>query len=107
MPVSPSSAAQDARQAVADQLRALRQDAKLSAIGLAEQAGRRRTKISKIEHATRPATTEDIRTWCSICGADDQAADLITAAREADSMYVEWRRAHRTGLRRMQEARKR
>ena len=35
-----------------------------------------------------------------------QAPDLIAASRAADSMYVEWRRLNRTGLRRTQEARR-
>src|SRR5437868_7458505 len=106
MPVSPSPSAQAARQTVAVQLRDLRKDAGLTAIALAQAAGWNRTKISKIEHGTRAASAEDIRTWCRLTSAQHQAADLVAAARAADSMYVEWRRAHRTGMRRMQAARK-
>jgi transcriptional regulator with XRE-family HTH domain len=104
MPVSPSSSAQAARQAVADRLREIRQDAGLSALRLAEQAGWHRTKISKIEHGTRAPSADDIRTWCRLCGADEHADDLVSRSRAADSMYVEWRRIHRTGLRRVHEA---
>jgi transcriptional regulator with XRE-family HTH domain len=106
MPVSPSSSAQAARQAIADRLRDLRRDADLTAIQLAAAAGWDRTKVSKIEHATRGASSGDIVTWCRLCGAQDEAADLMEASRAADSMYMEWRRLHRTGLRRFQEARK-
>ncbi|WP_231332093.1 DUF5753 domain-containing protein [Actinomadura graeca] len=74
----------------------------MKAIVLADRAGWDRTKVSKLEHAVRAASADDIATWCRICGAEDQAADLIAKAREADSMYLEWRRAHRTGLRRLQ-----
>ncbi|WDT53287.1 Scr1 family TA system antitoxin-like transcriptional regulator [Streptomyces sp. G7(2002)] len=41
----------------------------------------------------------DIRTWCAACGADD----LIATARAVDSMYLEWRRLHRTGMRKVQQ----
>lgn len=36
-------------------------------------------------------------------GADDQADDLIATARAVDSMYLEWRRLHRNGMRQVQE----
>jgi hypothetical protein len=45
----------------------------------------------------------DIRAWCTACDAADQADDLIATARAVDSMYVEWRRSHRTGMRKTQE----
>src|SRR6266542_908902 len=48
----------------------------------------------------------DIQTWCRVCGAEREAPDLIAASRAADSMYVEWRRLTRTGLRHTQEARR-
>ncbi|WP_342746262.1 DUF5753 domain-containing protein [Streptomyces pini] len=35
----------------------------------------------------------------------DQAADIIAASRTADSMYLEWKRLQRTGLRRLQQSR--
>ncbi len=47
-------------------------------------------------------TDGDIRAWCAGCGAADQADDLIATARAVDSMYVEWRRSHRTGMRKTQ-----
>ena len=46
----------------------------------------------------------DIRLWCQVCGAEDQAADLIASSRAADSMYTEWRRLEVTGLRHLQES---
>ncbi|KAF0651726.1 hypothetical protein K701_01970 [Streptomyces fradiae ATCC 10745 = DSM 40063] len=60
--------------------------------------------MSRLENATTPPSDADIRTWCHVCGAPDEAPDLIAAARTADSMYVEWRRLQRTGLRRLQES---
>lgn len=99
-----SSSAQQARRALANQLRDLRVDAGLTARALAAAAGWDRTKISQIEHARRPPSAQDIRMWCRICGADEQATDLVESLRAAEGMWVEWRRMERTGLRRPQEA---
>jgi hypothetical protein len=41
--------------------------------------------------------------WCAACSAPDQADDLIAASRAVESMYLEWRRLHRTGMRQVQE----
>jgi transcriptional regulator with XRE-family HTH domain len=100
---SSSSSAQQARQILADRLRELRVDAGLTATELAVRAGWERTKVSKIEHATRPPSAEAIRIWCRVCGAEDQAGDLIASLRAAEGMWIEWRRMERTGLRLAQE----
>lgn len=100
-----SSSAQQARQVLADRLRELRLDAGLTARELAAQAGWERTKVSKIEHATRPPSSEAIRTWCRVCEAEDEAPDLIASLRAAEGMWVEWRRMEQSGLRFAQEAR--
>ncbi|MGH3905604.1 MAG: helix-turn-helix domain-containing protein [Pseudonocardiaceae bacterium] len=104
MSTSSSSSAQQARQALANQLRDLRVDAGLTARALAADAGWDRTKVSQIEHARRPPAAQDIRMWCRICGAEGQAADLVESLRAAEGMWIEWRRMERTGLRRAQEA---
>ncbi len=101
----PSSSARKARQILADRLRELRLDAGLTAKELAAGAGWERTKVSKIEHGTRPPSAEAIRVWCQVCSAEDQAGDLIASLRAAEGMWVEWRRMERTGLKRAQEAR--
>jgi transcriptional regulator with XRE-family HTH domain len=100
-----SSSAQRARQALADRLRELRRDAGLTAIELAARAGWERTKVSKIEHATRPPSAEAIRTWCRLCSAEDEVPDLIASLRAAEGMWIEWRRMERSGLRVAQERR--
>jgi transcriptional regulator with XRE-family HTH domain len=100
-----SSSAQQARQILADRLRDLRRDTGLSAKELAARAGWERTKVSKIEHATRPPSAADIRAWCQVCGAEGEATDLIASLNAAEGMWVEWRRMERSGLRRAQEAR--
>ncbi|MFF2788656.1 helix-turn-helix domain-containing protein [Streptomyces sp. NPDC058049] len=104
MPASPSSSAQAAREALAARLGDLRLDAGLTGRELASRAGWSTAKASRIENAKTPPSDADIRAWCVACGAEDQAADLIAANRSADSMYVDWRRKQRTGLRRLQES---
>ncbi|MGH3645914.1 MAG: helix-turn-helix domain-containing protein [Micromonosporaceae bacterium] len=101
---SPSSSAQQAKQALADRLREIRLDAGLSARALALRAGWHESKCSRIEHARTTPSEADIKLWCEICDAADQAADLIASARAIESMYVEWRRMQRTGLRQLQES---
>ncbi|TYB40791.1 helix-turn-helix domain-containing protein [Actinomadura chibensis] len=101
---SPSSSAQAARQALADQLKEIRCEAGLTAKALAAEAGWDRTKVSQIEHARRPPSIEDVRTWCRVCGVEDQADDLVTSLRAAEGMWVEWRRMERGGLKRAQES---
>ncbi|MEU5437796.1 helix-turn-helix transcriptional regulator [Streptomyces sp. NPDC020719] len=104
MSASPSSGAQAAREAVAARLRELRLDAELTGRDVAARAGWSTAKSSRIENAKTPPSDADIRAWCRACGAEEQAADLVAANRTADSMYVEWRRKQRTGLRRLQES---
>ncbi|MFB7288961.1 helix-turn-helix domain-containing protein [Actinacidiphila glaucinigra] len=104
MPASPSSAAQAAREALAQRLGELRRDAGLTGRELAVRCGWSESKSSRIEHARTPPSDADIRAWCQACDAVAQVADLIAANRAADSLYVEWRRIHRGGMRRSQES---
>jgi transcriptional regulator with XRE-family HTH domain len=99
---SPYPPAQVARQALANRLREVREDAGLTAIALAAAAGWDRTLVSKIEHGVRAATPRLVRTWCRVCDADDQAEDLLAQLRVAEGAYVEWKRIQRAGLRRLQ-----
>ncbi|MBC3844045.1 helix-turn-helix domain-containing protein [Streptacidiphilus sp. 4-A2] len=103
MPMSPSSSAQTARKALADRLGEIRREAELTGRELAALAGWSAAKSSRIENAKTAPSNADIRAWCEACGAQEQAADLIAAKYNSDSMYVEWRRKQRTGLRRLQE----
>ncbi|MFI0981222.1 helix-turn-helix domain-containing protein [Streptomyces sp. NPDC021093] len=103
-PTSPSSSAQAARKALADRLQDLRKDAGLTGRELSVRCGWHPAKTTRLQAAKATPTDADIRAWCAACGADDQADDLIAASRAADSMYVEWRRLKRTGLRTLQES---
>jgi transcriptional regulator with XRE-family HTH domain len=97
-----SGPAQQAREALGGRLRDIRLEAGLNGRALARLAGWHHTKVSKLEHGTRPPSRDDIRTWCRLCGAEDQATDLLAAARTIDAMYTEWRRQMRAGMKHFQ-----
>ncbi|MBF6049750.1 helix-turn-helix domain-containing protein [Streptomyces sp. NRRL B-1677] len=105
MPTYQSSSVEAARKAVAAKLREVRLDAGLTGHELAVRCGWNKSKSSRIENARTPPSDADVRAWCAACDADGQAADIIAASRSADSMYLEWKRLQRTGLRRLQESR--
>ncbi|MCX0245261.1 helix-turn-helix domain-containing protein [Streptomyces drozdowiczii] len=105
MPRYQSSSVEGARKAVAARLREVRLDGGLKGHELAARCGWHKSKTSRIESARTPPSDADIRAWCAACGADGEADDIVAASRTADSMYLEWKRLQRTGLRRLQEAR--
>lgn len=94
---------QEAREAFGARLRELRLEASLTGRALAARIGVHFTKVSRVEHGGQSLTDAEIRAWCAACGAEDQADDLVAMARGIDSLYREWRRQAKTGLRLMQE----
>lgn len=98
-----SSAVQAAREVLAARLGELRRDAGLTGHELALRCGWSAAKSSRIEHAKTPPSDADVRAWCTACGAPDQVSDLVAANRQADQMYVHWKKLHRHGMRRAQE----
>lgn len=104
MPISPSSAAQAARESVAQRLRELRLDAGITGSELASRCDWSHPKTYRIENARTPPSLDDIRRWCGACGVPDQAGDIIAQSRNAESMYVEWRRKTRAGLKQLQNS---
>ena len=106
MGISPSSSVQRAREQLAERLRDIRLDARMTARVLSTAAGWHEAKTSRIESAKVAPSEDDIRTWCRACGAEREIPDLIAASRAADSMYIEWRRLNRAGMRRLQEVRR-
>ncbi|MBT8224384.1 MAG: helix-turn-helix transcriptional regulator [Dactylosporangium sp.] len=94
---------QEVRDAFGARLRELRQQASLTGRALAERTGLHFTKVSRVEHGRQTLTDAELRAWCVACGAADQAQDLIAMARTIDSLYREWRRMTRAGLRGLQE----
>ncbi|MFJ5925891.1 helix-turn-helix domain-containing protein [Kitasatospora sp. NPDC092948] len=104
MSSSPSSSVVEARKALAGRLTGLRKDAGLTGDELSARCGWHPAKTSRIQSGKSAPSEADVRAWCAACGADDQAPELIAAARTVDSMYTEWRRMERTGLRAAQES---
>ncbi|MDT0546947.1 helix-turn-helix domain-containing protein [Streptomyces lonegramiae] len=105
MPVSPSSSAQAAREAVAQRLRDLRKEAGLTVVQLAAACGWHYSKTSRIENALTGPSATDIRRWCAATCADGQARELVVQSINAETMYRQWRDQVRAGLRHIQESR--
>lgn len=104
MPLSPSSSAQAAREAVARRLRDLRKEAGLTVVELAGRCDWHHSKTSRIENAVTGPTAKDIRRWCKAVHAEDQAENLVVRSVNAESMYREWRHQVRNGLKELQES---
>lgn len=105
MPSSASSSAQAARQALADQLREIRERAGLTARALAAAAGWRPQKISRIEHGVRPISATDLVTWCRLCDVPAGWVEGLLAERSAAAgMWTTMQRLHRAGLKQAQES---
>jgi transcriptional regulator with XRE-family HTH domain len=101
MTATASSSAKEAKKALGARMREVRKNAGLTARALALRTGQHYTRVSKIENGTQAPTDADIRLWCTACGADDQAPDLIATARAVESAYVEFRRQARAGMKRV------
>lgn len=96
-----TSPAKQAQEALGVRLREIRKEAGLTGRALAADIGCHYTKISRIENGGQAPSEENIKAWCRACRAEDQIADLIATARTVESMYVEWRRKTRTGMKRL------
>lgn len=94
---------QRAKEAFGGRLREIRQDAGLTGRQLAALTGFHFTKVSRVEHGAQGLSDGDIRAWCLACDASEEVPALIAQARAADSLYREWKRQARSGLRRLQE----
>ncbi|MFJ6514979.1 helix-turn-helix domain-containing protein [Streptomyces sp. NPDC091406] len=105
MAESPFSSAQQARRILADRLAGLCRDAGLTGREIAVRCGWHPSKSSRIMNARTPPSPGDIRAWCRACGAEDQTADLLASLRNAEGMWIGWRRMEQAGLKQAQEAR--
>jgi transcriptional regulator with XRE-family HTH domain len=94
---------QRTREAFGNRLRGIRLDAGLSGRELAAATGFHYTKVSRVEHGGQSLSDADIRAWSAACGAESEITDLIAQMRSVDTLYREWRRSARVGLRRLQE----
>lgn len=101
MNTGPASPARRAREALGIRLREIRKEAGLTGRALAVGIGCHYAKISRIENGSQAPSEENIKAWCRVCRAEDQIPDLIATARTIESMYVEWRRQTRAGMKRL------
>ncbi|MEU0743026.1 helix-turn-helix transcriptional regulator [Streptomyces sp. NPDC006134] len=99
-----SSSIREARLALGQRLRALRQKHGLTARELARRCGWHESKCSRIENGHAAASPTDIEAWTRACGEEAAAAELIDIARGIDGMYVEWRAMEKAGLKHAQES---
>ncbi|MFD7153910.1 helix-turn-helix domain-containing protein [Kribbella sp. NPDC059898] len=104
MSTSPSDAARKAQEALGQRLRELRKDAGLSGRDLAAATGWHFTRVSKIENGVQGPTDADLRTWCAACSAEEKIPDLIAQARAVESMYMEFKRRTRAGMKQLLQA---
>lgn len=105
MNVSPSSAVQEVRKSLGRRLREIRRAAGFTtARAMAARAGWHESKSSRIENGVAVPSEDDIRVWTRVCGAEDQADELIALARGVEELYVDWKRLERPGLKRVQES---
>ncbi|SCD39910.1 Helix-turn-helix domain-containing protein [Streptomyces sp. DvalAA-14] len=74
---SPSSSAQSAREALAVRLQHLRKDAGLTGKERSARCGWHPAKTTRIQKGDALPSDADIRTWCTACGADGQADNLV------------------------------
>jgi transcriptional regulator with XRE-family HTH domain len=95
---------QQAKEVFGARLRELRLEASLTGRALAQRAGLHYTKVSRVENGRQSVTDAEVRAWCEACGAADQASELILMARTVESLYREWRRQARAGMRHLQES---
>jgi transcriptional regulator with XRE-family HTH domain len=96
-----TSPAQQAREALGARLREIRKSAGLTGRALAVSIGCHFTKVSRIENGGQAPSEDNIKAWCRACGAESEIPDLIATARAIESMYVEWRRHTRAGMKRL------
>lgn len=103
-PLSPSSSVQAARAALAERLHGIRSEAGLTGRELSRLCGWHPAKTTRIQTAKVAPSEADIDAWCRACGVEHLAADLIAKAHTVETMYVEWKRLQRAGLRQLQES---
>lgn len=101
MSTSPTDATKKAREALGLRLREIRKDAGLTGRAFASAAGWHFTRVSKLENGVQAPSDDDIRTWCATCSADALVPDLIAQARAVESMYLEFKRQTRAGMKQL------
>jgi transcriptional regulator with XRE-family HTH domain len=93
-----SSSAQAARMALASRLKDLMADRGLSARDLSTAAGWHESKTSRLLNGGQQPSRDDLRKWTEVCGAAETLPELVSQLQSVDTMWLDWRRAERNGL---------
>ncbi|WP_420036145.1 DUF5753 domain-containing protein [Streptomyces sp. cg28] len=91
------------RRSIAAALAEMRDQQGLSNIELSLRCDWSTSKTSRIARGLQLASARDIQVWCEACQQPSRAGELIAKALSAETMYVEWQRLHRHGLRQVHE----
>lgn len=93
----------EARRALGQRLRELRQQAGLTGRQVAESLSWPASKVSKLENGRQKPTGDDIRAWTGITRAEGEAGPLLASLRALEVQYAEWQRQLKAGLRLRQD----
>ena len=90
---------QEARSALGQRLRELRQQARLSGRQLADALSWPPSKVSKLENARQTPSDDDIRGWTRATNGQAETDALLASLHTLEVQHAEWRRVLRGGLR--------
>ncbi|MGH3326823.1 MAG: helix-turn-helix domain-containing protein [Streptomycetales bacterium] len=93
------TAVHEARNALGQRLRDLRQQAGLTGKQLAESLSWPPSKISKLENGRQTPTDEDIAGWTRETNSEAEAEALLAALHTLEVQHAEWQRQLKIGLR--------
>lgn len=89
----------EARTALGQRLRELRNTAGITGRQLAESLSWPASKVSKLENGRQTPTDEDVRGWTRITGSEAEAEALLASLHTLEIQHAEWQRQITTGLR--------
>ncbi|GAB3162776.1 helix-turn-helix transcriptional regulator [Myceligenerans halotolerans] len=88
----------EARNELGARLRDLRRAAGLTGQRLADSLAWQGSKVSKIENGRQTPTDDEIKAWCRVVDAEDQAEALLADLHSLQTRHQEWQRMMRGGL---------
>jgi transcriptional regulator with XRE-family HTH domain len=89
----------EARRALGQRLRDLRQQAGPTGRRVAESLSWPASKVSKLENGRQTPSDADVRAWTSITRAEAETESLLASLHTLEIQHAEWQRQLRTGLR--------
>ncbi|MEU4223922.1 helix-turn-helix transcriptional regulator [Nonomuraea sp. NPDC026600] len=95
---------QEAREALGQRLREVRQGAGFTGTALAGLLDWPQSKVSKIETGRQTPTRSDIAVWARVCGDEAAAGPLLARLEVLETMYAEWRQRLGAGTSERQRA---